>query len=218
MIPFISALHYKERLKLRARLISLENHRLRADLLEVFKILKDFAKVDPATHFSMSDRISKRTHAETSDAKGKTGAKKTLLLYPSNRRTECTTRPHLRNNDNPNVQDRLTTATPWGIYELEATACPSWPSHNMKDGLTGKSMLDCSSSVVNVRPSLLLIGMPEIFLGFLDSRTILYIVVFASFLFAVSWASSPFHSIQCTLSPIQLFLTSLFSSRCFPSM
>ena len=38
MIPSISALTYEERLK-RTGLISLENRRLRADLLEVFKIL-----------------------------------------------------------------------------------------------------------------------------------------------------------------------------------
>ena len=55
MIPAISALTYEERLK-RTGLISLENCRLRADLLEVFKILKGFVKVDPATHFSMSNR------------------------------------------------------------------------------------------------------------------------------------------------------------------
>ena len=58
MIRAISALTYEERLK-RTGLISLENCRLRADLLEVFKILKGFVKVDPALHFSMSDRRSR---------------------------------------------------------------------------------------------------------------------------------------------------------------
>ena len=39
----------------------MENRRLRADLLEVFEIMKGFGKVDPATHFSMSD-IRSRGH------------------------------------------------------------------------------------------------------------------------------------------------------------
>ena len=52
MIPSISALTYEERLK-RTGLISLENRRVRADLMEVFKILKGFVKVNPAAHFSI---------------------------------------------------------------------------------------------------------------------------------------------------------------------
>ena len=58
MIPSISALTYGECLN-RTGLISLENRRLRVDLLDVFKILKGFVKVDPATHFSMSGRRSR---------------------------------------------------------------------------------------------------------------------------------------------------------------
>ena len=58
MIPSISALTYEERLK-RTGLISVENRRLRADLL----VLKGSVKVDPAAHFSMSDRRS-REHTQ----------------------------------------------------------------------------------------------------------------------------------------------------------
>ena len=49
---------YEERLK-RTGLISPENRRLRTDLLEVFKVLKGFVQVNPAAHFSMSDRRSR---------------------------------------------------------------------------------------------------------------------------------------------------------------
>ena len=52
---------------------------------------------------------------------------------------ECTTRPHGRSNINQHVQGHLTTATSWGVYKLETTGCPSWPSDNPKDGLAGKS-------------------------------------------------------------------------------
>ena len=58
MIPSISTLNYEERMK-RTGLITVENRRVRAVLPEVFKITKGFVKVDPATHFSMSDRISR---------------------------------------------------------------------------------------------------------------------------------------------------------------
>ena len=61
MIPSISTLNYEERLK-RTRPITLENRRLRADLLEVCKIMPYFVKVDPATNFSMSD-IRYRGHS-----------------------------------------------------------------------------------------------------------------------------------------------------------
>ena len=79
MIPSVSALTHEQRLK-RTGLMPLENRRLKADLLEVFKTLKGFVKVDPATHFS--------------------------------------------------------------VYKLEATACSSWPSDNLKDVLTGKSQIN----------------------------------------------------------------------------
>ncbi len=55
MIASIPALTYEERLK-RTGLISLENRRLRANLLEVFKILKGFVKVNQAAKFSMNER------------------------------------------------------------------------------------------------------------------------------------------------------------------
>ena len=54
IIPSISALNYDERLE-RIRLISLENRLHRADLLQMFEILNDFVKVDPATHFEAVD-------------------------------------------------------------------------------------------------------------------------------------------------------------------
>ena len=58
MIPSISALNYEDRMK-RTGLITLEHRRLMADLLEVYKIMKGFVEVDPATHFSLSDRRSR---------------------------------------------------------------------------------------------------------------------------------------------------------------
>ena len=30
--------------------------------------------------------------------------------------------------------------TLWGVQKLETTSCSSWPSDNLKDGLTGKSL------------------------------------------------------------------------------
>ena len=78
-------------------------------------------------------------------------------------------------------------------------------------------MLDCSSSVVNVRPALLLmIGMLEILLELVNSRTILYIVL-VSFLFAASCASAPLDSVQCLLSLLQLYFTSFSFSLYFSS-
>ena len=54
----VSALNYEERLN-RTGLIILEYRRLWVDLLEVVNIMKGFVQVDPATHFSMSDRRSR---------------------------------------------------------------------------------------------------------------------------------------------------------------
>ena len=39
---------------------------------------------------------------------------------------------------------RLTTATSLGVHKLETTSSPSWPSDNLKDGLTGKSQVNHS--------------------------------------------------------------------------
>ena len=81
-IPSISALTYEERLK-RTGLISLENRRFGVDLLEPFKILKGFVKVDPATHFSMSDRRSRGHTLKLEKPRAMYwihGTKKTLLL------------------------------------------------------------------------------------------------------------------------------------------
>ena len=68
---------------------------------------------------------------------------------------------------------------------------------------------------VYVRPALLLIGMLEILMELVNSQTILYILL-VSFLLADSCASAP--SIQCLLSLLQLFFTSLsfslFLSSC----
>ena len=69
-------------------------------------------------------------------------------------------------------------------------------------------LLDCSSSVTNVRPSLLLLGMLEILLEMVNSQTILHILL-VSFLFAACCASAPFDFIQCLLSLLQLFFSSL---------
>ena len=130
MIPSISAQNYEERLK-RTGLISLENRRLRADRSagSVYdpERLRESKPIYPLQH---ERQKIQRTHAETRGAKGKIGAKKTLLLSPSIRCMECTTRPHVRGNINQHVQGHLTTATSWGVYKLEATACPSWPSDN----------------------------------------------------------------------------------------
>ena len=119
MIPSISALTYEERLK-RTGLISQRKRRLRADLLEVFKILKGFVKVDPATHFSMSDRRS-RGH--------------TLKLEKPRARLEL--RRHFFSNRVIDAWNSLPG------HMVQATSTNMWPSDNLKDGLTGKSQCVC---------------------------------------------------------------------------
>ena len=69
-------------------------------------------------------------------------------------------------------------------------------------------LLKCSSSVINVHPSLILIGMLEILLELVNSRTTRYILL-ASFLFAAYCASAPFDYIQCIQPLLQFFFTSL---------
>ena len=148
MIPSISSLTYEERLK-RTGLISLENRRLRADLLEVLKILKGFVKVNPAAHFSMSGRRSRGHTLKLEKPRARLDIRKHFF---SNRiiGVERTTRPHGRSNNSQHVQGRLTTATSWGVYKLETTSCPLWPSDNLKDGLTGKSQEKYHISAISV--------------------------------------------------------------------
>ena len=59
---------------------------------------------------------------------------------------EFTTRLHGRSNVDKHVQGRLTATTPWGVHKLETTSCPSWPSDDMKDGLTGKTQVKLYST------------------------------------------------------------------------
>ena len=140
-IPSISALTYEERLK-RTGLISLENRRLRADLLEVFKILKGFVKVDPATHFSMSDRRSRGHTLKLEKPRARLELRRQFF---SNRVIDAwNLQPgHMVEATSTNMfkAAQLTTATSWGVLKLETTSCPSWPSDNMKDGITGKSQV-----------------------------------------------------------------------------
>ena len=63
---------------------------------------------------------------------------------------------------------------------------------------------DCSSSAVNIHPSLLFILMLEILLELVNSRKILYIRL-VSILVAAYCASAPFDYIQCLLSVLRLF-------------
>ena len=143
MIPSISALTYEERQK-RTGLISLENRRLRADLLEVFKILKGFVKVDPATHFSMSDRRSRGHTLKLEKPKARLELRRRFF---SNRVIDAwNSLPaigHMVEATSTNMFKAalITTATSWGVQKLETTSCPSWPSDNLKDGLTGKSQV-----------------------------------------------------------------------------
>ena len=61
MIPELSTLSYEQRLE-RTGLISLELRRLRADLIEVFKIFKGLEDVDLSTFFTLSESRRTRGH------------------------------------------------------------------------------------------------------------------------------------------------------------
>ena len=78
MIPSTSTLSYEERLK-RTGHSTLENRRI-TDLLDV-KITKGYLKVDPSTHFSMSDRISRGLTLKLK--KPRAGLELLLLSCPS---------------------------------------------------------------------------------------------------------------------------------------
>lgn len=61
MIPELSTLSYDQRLE-RTGLVSLEMRRLRADLIEVFKIVKGLENVDHSIFFNLSESSRTRGH------------------------------------------------------------------------------------------------------------------------------------------------------------
>ena len=61
LIPELSTLSYEQRLE-RTGLVSLEMRRLRADLIEVFKIVKGLEKVDQSVFFNLSEDSRTRGH------------------------------------------------------------------------------------------------------------------------------------------------------------
>ena len=61
LIPELSTLSYEQRLE-RTGLVSLEMRRLRADLIEVFKIVKGLENVDQSVFFNLSEDSRTRGH------------------------------------------------------------------------------------------------------------------------------------------------------------
>ena len=135
-IPSIYVLTHEERLK-RTGMISLDNRRLRADLLEVFKILKGFVKVNPATHFSMSDRRS-RGH--------------TLKLEKPRARLDL--RKHFFSNrviDAWNaLPGHMVEATTTNIFKAALQRLLHGAFKSWKDGLTGKSQVNLLDTVYDL--------------------------------------------------------------------
>ena len=135
MIPSISALTYEER----SGLISLENRRLREDLLEVFKILKGFVKVDPATHFSMRDRRSRGHTLKLEKPRARLELRKHFF---SNRVIDAWNAlpGHTVEATSVNLFKAALQRLPHGVFTSwrQLPAPRSWPSDNLNDGLTDK--------------------------------------------------------------------------------